>query len=179
MKNSHPLKVLQFCPKCGSDTFKPANNRSLKCGACSFHFFYNSAAAVAALVCDENGKLMLVTRGIEPDYGKLDLPGGFIDPDETAEHALERELFEELGLKVKSKEFLGTEPNEYLYSGYTVFTLDLAFKVTAETLEGLQPMDDILDYKFYSESELDYSQIPGKSIKKFVKDYFQNERNKK
>jgi len=179
MTNTHPHKVLKFCPKCGSDTFKKASERSLKCGKCGFHFFYNAAAAVAALVSDEKGKLMLVTRGIEPDYGKLDLPGGFIDPGESAENAVKRELLEELGLKVKSMEFLSTSPNEYLYSEYTVFTLDLAFKVTAESLDGLLAMDDILDFKFYTEEELDYNDIPGISIKKFVKDYFENVRNSK
>ena len=71
-----------------------------------FHFFINSSAAVAALIVDENRRLMLVTRGIEPNYGKLDLPGGFIDPGESAEHAVERELFEELGLKVKKMEYM-------------------------------------------------------------------------
>lgn len=171
--NTHPLKVLKYCPKCGSSEFKTSGERSLKCGACGFHFFINSAAAVAALVTDETGKLMLVTRGVEPNYGKLDLPGGFIDPMETAEVAVKRELKEELGLEVKSLKYLGSAPNEYVFSEYTVFTLDMAFQVTAKSVENLKPMDDILDYKFYSEEELDFDDIPAPSIKNFVKDYFE------
>ena len=171
--NTHPLKVLKYCPKCGSSEFKTSGERSLKCGTCRFHFFINSAAAVAALVTDESGKLMLVTRGVEPNYGKLDLPGGFIDPMETAEVAVKRELKEELGLEVKSLKYLGSAPNEYVFSEYTVFTLDMAFQVTAKSVENLKPMDDILDYKFYSEEELDFDDIPAPSIKNFVKDYFE------
>lgn len=170
--NTNPLKVLKYCPKCGSPEFNKSGDRSLKCAACGFHFFINSAAAVAALVTDESGKLMLVTRGVEPNYGKLDLPGGFIDPLESAEDAVKRELKEELGLKVKSLKYLGSAPNEYVFSEYTVFTLDMAFQVTADSLEHLKPMDDILDYKFYSEEELDYNDIPAPSIKGFVIDYF-------
>ncbi|NQU53845.1 MAG: NUDIX domain-containing protein [Bacteroidetes bacterium] len=177
MQNTNPLKVLKYCPKCGSSQFKVSGERSLKCESCGFHFFINSAAAVAALVCDGNGKLMLVTRGVEPNYGKLDLPGGFIDPGETAENAVRRELSEELGLKIKSLEYVGSAPNEYIFSEYTVFTLDMAFKVIPESIIGLKPMDDILDYKFYSEEEINYDDIPAPSIKKFVKDYFNNERN--
>lgn len=169
---THPLKVLKFCPKCSSAKFVRSGDRSLKCVDCGFHFFINSAAAVAALVTDGNGKLMLVTRGVEPNFGKLDLPGGFIDPGETAENAVRRELSEELGLKIKSLKYIGSAPNEYIFSDYTVFTLDMAFKVIPETIDGLNPMDDILGYKFYSEDELNYDDIPAPSIKQFVNDFF-------
>ncbi len=178
MIETYPQKVLKFCPKCGSGKFIKLGDRSLKCGDCEFHFFINSAAAVAALVTNKNGQLMLVTRGVEPNYGKLDLPGGFIDSGETAENAVYRELDEELGLKVKSLRYLGSAPNEYVFSEYTVFTLDLAFKVVAETTAGLKAMDDILDFNFYSEDEIDYDEIPAPSIKQFVKDFFNYEQNR-
>ena len=154
--------------------FEISGERSLKCELCGFHFFINSAAAVAALVSDGNGKLMLVTRGVEPNYGKLDLPGGFVDPGETAENAVQRELFEELGMKIKSFSYISSVPNEYIFSEYSVFTLDLAFQVIPESIDGLKPMDDILDYKFYTEEEINYDDIPAPSIKQFVKDFFKN-----
>lgn len=176
---THPLDVLKYCPKCGSPKFKKYGERSLKCEHCEFHFFINSAAAVASLIIDEDNRLMLVTRGIEPDYGKLDLPGGFIDPRETAENAVIRELNEELGLKVKALKYLESRPNEYIFSDYSVFTLDMAFKVEAETLNNLKPMDDILAYRFYSEEEINYDDIPAPSIKNFVKNYFKNEYDSK
>ena len=177
MQNTHPLKVLKYCPKCGSQQFEVSGDRSLKCKSCGFHFFINSAAAVAALVTNESGKLMLVTRGVEPNYGKLDLPGGFVDPGETAENAVKRELYEELGLKIKSVNYISSQPNEYIFSDYSVFTLDMAYKVIPETILGLRPMDDILDYKFYSEKEINYDDIPAPSIKQFVKDFFKNEQS--
>lgn len=175
MQSTHPLEVLKFCPKCGSAHFEIKGERSLKCAGCGFHFFINASAAVAALVKNEEGKLMLVTRGVEPDYGKLDLPGGFVDPGETVESAVKRELFEELGLTVKSMKYIGSAPNEYIYSSYSVFTIDLAFEVVPESITNLKPMDDILGYRFYDESEFDYDDIPAPSMKKFVKDYFANE----
>ncbi|MGE0019469.1 MAG: NUDIX domain-containing protein [Draconibacterium sp.] len=172
MKETHPLRVLKFCPKCGSPEFKISGERSLKCGNCGFHFFINASAAVAALITNGAGKLMLVTRGVEPDYGKLDLPGGFVDPGETVEKAVHRELEEELGLKIKSMRYLGSAPNEYVFSGFTVFTIDFAFEVVAESFENLKPMDDILDYRFYAENEFDYDDIPAPSMKQFVKEFF-------
>ena len=173
MRETHPLNVLKFCPKCGSSSFKASGERSVKCSSCGFHLYINSSAAVAALVTDKSGKLMLVTRGIEPDYGKLDLPGGFIDPGENAEDAVRRELFEELGMKIKSMKYINSAPNEYIFSGFSVFTLDLVFEVVPESLTGLKPMDDILDYKFYTRAEIDFNDIPGSSIRKFVQDFFE------
>lgn len=174
MNTTHPLNVIKYCPRCGSNDFPKAGERSFKCKACGFHFFINSVAAVACLVSDSDGRLMLATRGIEPHYGKLDLPGGFIDPLETAEHAVKRELKEELGLDVTEMEYLGSAPNEYVFSGFTVFTLDMGFKVKAKSLENLQAKDDILDFNFYSEEELNYDDIPAPSIKHFVREYFKN-----
>lgn len=172
MQYTNPLKVLKYCPRCGSSGFRKAGERSLKCNQCGFHFFVNSAAAVAALISNEEDKLLLTTRGVEPDYGKLDLPGGFIDPGETAENAVKRELREELGLKVKSLKYLGSAPNEYVFSGYSVFTIDMAFRIVPETVEGLKPMDDILGFDFYAENEVDFGQIPAPSIHFFVKQFF-------
>lgn len=172
MQKTHPLKVLKFCPKCGSPEFKVSGERSLNCGNCGFHFYINASAAVAALVKNSEGKLMLVTRGVEPDLGKLDLPGGFVDHHETIENALKRELDEELGLKVKSMQYAGSAPNEYIFSDFTVFTVDMAFEVEAETLENLHPHDDISGFRFYAEGEFSYDDIPASSMKLFVKQFF-------
>ncbi len=172
MKQTHPLQVIKFCPKCGSSEFKVSGDRSMKCDTCGFHLYFNASAAVAALVTNNEGKLMLVTRGVEPDYGKLDLPGGFVDPMETAENAIKRELLEELGMNVKSLKYRSSAPNEYIFSGFSVFTIDMAFQVTPESISNLKPMDDILEYRFYSEGEFSYDDIPAPSIKQFVIDFF-------
>ena len=139
---------------------------------CGFHFFVNAAAAVAALIGNEKGELLLTRRRLDPDAGKLDLPGGFTDPWESAEDALARELQEELGIKVKQMEYLTSRPNEYIFSGISVFTLDLAFRVVAEDLTHLKPMDDILDFGFYSFADIQWEEIPAPSIRYFARQFF-------
>ena len=172
MRETHPSKIYKFCPKCGSPQLNLQNDLSFKCSDCGFHFYINAAAAVAGIVVNEDGKLLLTKRGVEPDYGKLDLPGGFLNPGETAEEALTRELHEELGLKVKTLEYFSSAPNEYIFSGITVFTLDIAFRAVPETTKNLRAMDDILEFRFYSEDEIDYSQIFARSISYFVRQFF-------
>ena len=47
--------------------------------------------------------LFLIRRGIEPNKGKLALPGGFINIDESWQQAAARELFEETGITIASE----------------------------------------------------------------------------
>ena len=63
---------------------------------------------------DENDlKVLLIQRGIEPFVGKWALPGGFVSPEESLEDAAKRELQEETGLE-----------NVYLEQLYTVGDVD-------------------------------------------------------
>jgi mutator protein MutT len=167
---AHPIKVFKFCPRCGSSSFSVSGERSLACGDCGFQYYINSAAAVACLIFNSEGKLLLTRRAIDPDKGKLDLPGGFIDPLETAEEAVRRELKEELGVQVRSMQYLTSRGNEYHFSGITVFTTDLAFRVEVDSLDNLTAHDDISSFEWVWPAEADPFEIPASSIRYFVKE---------
>jgi NADH pyrophosphatase NudC (nudix superfamily) len=62
----------------------------------------------------------------------LGMPGGFVDHGETAEVALKREVLEEIGLTVKSIEYLTSEPNAYVYRGVTLPVLDFFYIVEVD-----------------------------------------------
>lgn len=57
---------------------------------------------VGAVVHDGQGRLLLVRRGREPSRGLWSLPGGRVEPGETAADAIEREVLEETGLRVRA-----------------------------------------------------------------------------
>lgn len=163
-----PSEVFGFCPRCGSSQFRTIGPRAKKCENCSFIYYFNASAAVAALIFDEKGRLLLTRRAIEPHIGMLDLPGGFIEPMESAEEAVARELKEELGVEVVSQEYLCSFPNEYPFSGLAVFTLDLAFMVKVNSLDRMKPMDDISAYEFHYPEEVPLNEIPASSIRKII-----------
>jgi NAD+ diphosphatase len=130
----------------------------------------NSAAAVAALIFNPEGKLLVTHRAIEPDIGKIDLPGGFVDPGETAEEALKRELYEELGVTVKNMQYITSGSNEYLFSGLTVFTTDLVFRVEVNSLDDLEASDDISGFEWIDPETVEADEIPAPSIRYFIKE---------
>jgi len=141
--NTHPKDVIKHCPKCGCNEFITNDEgRSFNCEGCHFNYYLNNSAAVACLIFNTEGKLLLTRRAIEPAKGMLDLPGGFIEPMESAEAAVVREIKEELGILITNAEYLVSFPNEYIYSDFSVFTVDLAFICKVEDLSVIVPAVD-------------------------------------
>ena len=148
MNNFLPQQVFRYCPRCGSDQFLPDSQKSMKCDKCGFQFYFNMVAAVAGLIYDQQGKLLMTYRAHDPAKGKLDLPGGFVDQGEDAIIALRREIMEELNLVLSHTSYYATFPNEYLYGGITYYTLDIVFNCQVQSFEGIKPADDVSGYTF-------------------------------
>ena len=120
------MKTFLFCPSCGSKNINFDGIKQFKCNSCSFIYFHNVATAAAAIL-EYDEKILFIRRVREPGKGKLDLPGGFIDPNESAEAGLNRELNEELGFTLIQMKYLGSAPNIYKYENVTYNTCDLFF----------------------------------------------------
>jgi ADP-ribose pyrophosphatase YjhB (NUDIX family) len=63
---------------------------------------------VGAVIKDAAGRLLLIRRGHEPGAGLWSLPGGRIEPGETDQQAVAREILEETGLRVACGRLVGT-----------------------------------------------------------------------
>ncbi len=170
MNSEHsPLEIFRHCPKCGSQSFKPDTEKSLKCGSCGFRYFINMAAAVAAIIRNEKNEVLFTIRKHDPAIGMLDLPGGFVDLGETAEKALFREIHEELNLTINKMEFVGTFTNKYIYGDIEYLTLDLVFNCTVESFHNLQVADDVSGYIFRDTKIVQPENIGLESIRKIVR----------
>jgi NAD+ diphosphatase len=148
-----------------------ADSRKIVCAGCGFQMYINNAAAVAALLFDGDGRLMAVRRNDEPQAGLLDLPGGFVEFDETAEEALSRELREELGITVCGIEYYRSIPNKYLYGDVLYHTLDIFLKCRFD--DGVDnkilPNDEIREIVYKFPNDIAEGEIAFDSMKKLIK----------
>ncbi|WP_153639045.1 NUDIX domain-containing protein [Prolixibacter sp. NT017] len=175
LSDTHPHKIINHCPRCGSSQFNSREEGiSFSCEDCGFVYFVNSSAAVACLIFNSKGELMLSRRAIEPNRGMLDLPGGFVDVMETAEEAVRREINEELGIAVTGLQYLTSFPNEYVFSGYSVFTLDMAFVCQVDDLDSAHPKDDISAIEFYDLKTVPFQELCSDSMRNIIEFYLEN-----
>ena len=170
--NTHPRDVIKHCPRCGCNAFITNDNgRSFNCEECHFNFYMNNSAAVACLIFNSQGKLLLARRAIEPAKGMLDLPGGFVEPMESAEEAVVREINEELGIQVTNAVYLASFPNEYIFSGFSVFTIDLAFVCEVDDLSLLVPADDVSEFEFIFPKDVKKEDLCSESMGNIISHY--------
>ncbi|MBR9793288.1 MAG: NUDIX domain-containing protein [Gammaproteobacteria bacterium] len=116
-----------YCPQCGQQAFTSQDNNCYQCSHCQFEVFRNVAAAVGVILVYQQ-QVLLVKRSKAPAAGEWDLPGGFVNPDESAEQALRRECREETGIDPgESLQYLGAWPNQYPYKTLVYPTMDIFF----------------------------------------------------
>ena len=142
----------ELCPKCGSKNIKWCNGKKWLCPDCGFDLYCNVAAAVGIVLYDNYDNVLFEVRAKEPRKGFLCLPGGFVDPDESAEDAVVRECREEMGAQIKEGKFLCSFPNTYVYKNIEYKTCDLFF--TAKLPDEFKDMDDFVKTLRREESEV-------------------------
>jgi mutator protein MutT len=163
--------ILKYCPRCSAPAALEGS-RKIVCAGCGFEMYLNTAAAVAALLFDGDGKLLTVRRNREPRAGLLDLPGGFVDFGETAEEALAREVREELGITVCCIEYYRSIPNTYLYGGVLYRTLDifLTCRYGDDVNTGsIRPNDEIRELVSRRPQDISEAEIAFDSMKKLIR----------
>ena len=133
------MNDFNLCPKCRGSGIKNVDNRKWLCQDCGFELYNNVAAAVGLIICDKEGKILLEERAKEPRKGFLAFPGGFVDPEETAEEACLRECMEELGVKPAKLRYLCSFPNTYEFKNITYKTCDLFFEAVLPENQELNP----------------------------------------
>ncbi|MBQ0829602.1 NUDIX domain-containing protein [Streptomyces tagetis] len=95
------------CSCCGTPYGDDVTGWPRACPACGTVAYRNPLPVAIALqpVYDTQGTgLVVITRTVEPAYGGVALPGGFVDDREDWRHAVVRELKEETGIETASRE---------------------------------------------------------------------------
>ncbi len=164
----HPLEQFHFCPKCGSSKFEIRNAKAKTCPDCGFVYYFNPCSATVAIIINAANELLVTRRAKAPAQGTLDLPGGFVDPYESAEMAVSREVQEETGLEVLETEFLFSIPNIYPYCGFDVHTTDLFMRCHLKQYEHFYAADDVAESFFMPFDQLRVEDFGLTSIKQGI-----------
>lgn len=169
------MGFFNFCPKCGSKNNEFIHQRRFVCFDCGMVYFHNVATAVAVII-EKDGKILFTVRNRMPQEGKLDLPGGFTEPDETAEETCSRELREELGFLINPIDFkyIESQPNDYIYKETPYKTEDLIF-TTELPLDSEIKIEaaEIREVVWIAKSLIDFEKIAFKSLSKAVRNYLE------
>lgn len=97
-----------FCGRCGKPTIHDSKERMLKCPSCGNMIFPKICPAVIVAVTDHDR--ILLTKYAGRTYRNYALIAGFNEVGETLEQTVEREVMEEVGLKVKNIRYYKSQP---------------------------------------------------------------------
>lgn len=157
----HPdLEAFRYCPACGVRDLVLEHGKALRCGTCGFRYFHNVAAAVSAVI-HVGDEVLFARRARAPRAGTLDFPGGFVDPDESLESGLCRELAEELGLALLPADaaYLFSSWNRYPFEGVTYRTADIYFGFRLAQRPTLRCADDVADAEWRRLDDVDPAEL--------------------
>lgn len=114
----------RFCGACGTPTVQIEGERCAKCPACSHMAYPRISPAMMVLV--KRGESILLARHAAspaPFYTAL---AGFLEAGESAEEAVHREVFEEVGLKVENIRYFGSQNWPFPHSLMIAYTAEYA-----------------------------------------------------
>ena len=157
----------EFCGKCGTPTEIKEDELAKVCPECGFTSFPRlSPAVITAIIKDDKILMAKHSYGLKDRYSLI---AGFVEPGETLEEGVEREITEEVGLKVRNIKYFGSQPWPFPHS--------LMVGFTAEYESGDIKVDgkEILHAKWFSVDEISQPSskmsIASELIDWFIKDY--------
>lgn len=142
------LKLNQHCGKCGAKMYIKDSKveRAMVCSNCGNTTWPRTSPAV--IVAVTKGDRLLLARNKQFPNRRFSVIAGFVEYGETFEECVKREVFEEVGIKVKNIEYFGSQPWPYPNSMMIGFT--------AEYLDGDIKVDgkEIVEADWFSKDEI-------------------------
>jgi len=113
----------RHCGRCGTPTLPKPGERSRECPACGLVAYPRIAPAVMALVRRAPDEILLARSPHFPE-GMYSALAGFVEPGETLEQCIEREVLEEVAVRVKVARYFASQPWPFPHSLMIAFVCD-------------------------------------------------------
>lgn len=114
----------QYCGRCAGATVRRDNERARHCPTCGLNQYPRVAPAVMMRVT--RGDEILLARSPRFVPGMYSVLAGFVDPGETLEQAVHREIMEEVGLQVRGLRYLCSQSWPFPHSLMVAFSAEYA-----------------------------------------------------
>jgi 8-oxo-dGTP diphosphatase len=166
----------RYCLACGG-RLAPATvegRRRRRCARCGWIFYANPAPAAVAVVVS-GGRVLLTRRGRPPYAGTWDLPGGFLEADETPLAGLRRELREEVGVGIRRASIVGFATDRYGPGGVAV--LAVVYRVVP-TSTRVRAADDVSEARWFPRRHIPYNRIAFPVLRRLVRGYLGSPRRR-
>lgn len=114
------LRTHKYCGQCGNEMALVDWELATHCQPCNHRCYPRISPCI--IVAIRNGDKILLAQGKTSTSGLYSVLAGFVESGETLEQAVHREVFEEVGLKVKNLKYFGSQPWPFPHSlmmGYT------------------------------------------------------------
>jgi NAD+ diphosphatase len=152
------------CPRCGTPTVVEKGGWVRRCFEDQTEIFPRTDPAVIVSVLDKDDRLLLGSNAMW-ENNRFSLLAGFVEPGESFEAAVQREIFEEAGVRVVDPEYLGSQPWPFPASVMVGFTARLADDQDPAALD--PDGDEILDLRWFTRDEVwsnkDLVILPGRT----------------
>ena len=111
-----------FCSRCGAVTERHESHEAMACSACGQLQFARVAPAVIVLI--QRGREALLARSPHFAPGVYSTLAGFVEPGESLEECVHREIREEVGVSVTNLRYFGSQPHPFPHSLMVGFVAD-------------------------------------------------------
>lgn len=111
----------KFCNQCGGATVSARGGWVRSCTSCGKELYPRTDPAVIVSVLDEHDRILLGSQGVWED-NRWSILAGYVEPGESLNAAVEREMFEEAGVRVEDIEYLGSQGWPFPHSIMMGFT---------------------------------------------------------
>lgn len=150
------MKRNQYCGNCGEKTVHKENERALQCPSCGNLIFPHISPVVAVAIVDEDKLLM--AKNAQGNINRFSILAGFVEIGESLEQTVHREVYEEVGLKVKNLRYYNSQPwglTNIEMMGFFV-DLDGSNKITIQE-------EELAEAKWFKAEDIDW-EMPTHSL---------------
>jgi NAD+ diphosphatase len=138
----------RFCANCGAPTEPLDGGHERHCPSCDAHHFPRTDPVVIVRVTDGGDGLLLGRQARWPE-GRFSLLAGYVEPGETLEEAVRREVLEESGVALGSVSYIASQPWPFPSS------LMLGFSALAERGEPAPGDDELAEVRWFERAEVE------------------------